>query len=437
MSHLYDIAVQAQTTAQEFGADEAKIYVSQSVSTELSQREGKIEKSQQSNSRSLSCSLLVDGRFSTHSISDMRPQAIQDFLQRAIDATRCLEKDPNRGLLPLEEMGAASQDLELFDPKEREAKDYLKQLQELETSSFEACKHLDVRSITVGSSDVRSEVVMVCSNGFSTRWKSSHSSCGAEVTLVGENDRLPEAYNYYSARHISDLPSIDRIASELAEKGEKRLHSKAMESAQLPMLLDRRVAARMLSVLFQAISGGEIYEQRSCLKDKLGQKIANQGLNMHSDPLIVRGLGSRICDGDGIEAKTLPIIENGVLQNFLINVYNGRRLAMPYTTSSIGNLVIPPGARSVDEILTSRDRVVIVEGFLGGNSNHTTGDFSFGITGSLFEKGQFIQGLSEMNVSGNLFSLLENWSESANDTWTFSSYRLPSLLFENIQFSGT
>ena len=75
--------------------------------------------------------------------------------------------------------------------------------------------------------------------------------------------------------------------------------------------------------------------------------------------------------------------------------------------------------------------------FLGGNSNHTTGDFSFGITGALFEKGEFVQGLSEMNVSGNLFSLLESWSESANDTWTFGSYRMPSLIFEDIQFSGT
>jgi len=254
---------------------------------------------------------------------------------------------------------------------------------------------------------------------------------------VGEQGRLPEAYNYYSARHLSDLPSTQLLASELAKKGEKRLNAKAMESAELPMLLDRRVASRMISVLLRAISGGEIYEQRSCLKDKKHQQIAHKRLNIWSDPLIKRGLGSRICDGDGIEANKLSIVENGVLQNFLLGVYNGRRLAQPYTTSSIGNLVIPAGERSVSDILRSRDRVVMVEGFLGGNSNHTTGDFSFGITGSLFEKGEFVQGLSEMNVSGNLFSLLENWSESANDTWSYSSYRLPSLLFENIQFSGT
>jgi PmbA protein len=148
-------------------------------------------------------------------------------------------------------------------------------------------------------------------------------------------------------------------------------------------------------------------------------------------------LGSKICDGDGIQARKMNIIEDGVLKNFLINVYNGRRLSVPYTTGSLGNIIIPPGERSVQEILNDREKMVVVEGFLGGNSNHTTGDFSFGITGALYEKGVFVRGLSEMNVSGNMFDLLQKWSESANNPWVFSSYRMPSLVFEDMQFSGT
>jgi PmbA protein len=437
MNNLYEAAERAQKIAQELGSNEATIYVSQSVSTELSQREGKVEKSQQSNSKSLSCSLLVDGRYSTHSISDTRPEALRSFLARAIEATKCLEQDSNRGLLPLSQMGKSDKDLELFDPTEPDPSALLAQLNELEQSSFSSCSHLDVRSITVSTWNVRSSVVMTCSNGYSSAWKSSQNGMGSEVTLVGENDRLPEAHNYYSARHLNDLPNAQRIAQELAQKGEKRLHSSAMESTKLPMLLDRRVVSRMLSVLFQAINGSEVYEQRSCLKEKRGERIAASGLSLWSDPLIPRALGSKICDGDGLEAKKLSIIENGVLQNFLINVYNGRRLSMPHTTGGVGNLIIPAGARSVERILKDRDKMVVVDGFLGGNSNQTTGDFSFGITGALFENGEFVQGLSEMNVSGNLFSLLEHWSESANDTWTFSSYRMPSLVFEDIQFSGT
>ena len=437
MKDLFDLAEYAQNVAREFGAQESTMYVSQSVSTELSQREKKIEKTQQSNSKSLSCSLLVDGRYSTHSISDIRPQAIRDFLRRAVDATRYLEEDPNRGLLPREEMGFSLLDLELCDSTQRNTDDQLRALNQLEEACFSACNHLDVRSVTVSTWDVSSTILKLCSNGYSVDWKSSQYGYGTEVTLVGENGRLPEAYNYYQARHLGDLPRMDLIAQELAQKGERRLHSSAMESAQLPMLLDRRVVSRMLSVLFQAINGSEIYEQRSCLQKKLGEKIGADGLNIWSDPLIPRALGSKISDGDGMEAKKLSILDAGVLQNFLISVYNGRRLAMPHTTGDLGNIIIPAGTRSVEEILKGKERAVVVEGFLGGNSNHTTGDFSFGINGALFERGEFVKGLSEMNVSGNLFSLLENWSESANDPWTFSSYRVPSIVFENMQFSGT
>lgn len=437
MNDLYEIADRAEKIALSLGATETKMYVSQSVSTELSQREKKVEKSQQSNSKSLACSLLVDGRYSTHSISDTRQEALSGFLRRAIDATRCLEEDPNRGMLPREEMGKSAKDLELYDSTEPEPSTLVERLNQIEGATFSACQHLDVRSVTVSTWNVRSRTVMQCSNGYVVDWQSSQNGLGSELTLVGENDRLPEAYNYYSARHLSDLPGADHIAQELAKKGEQRLHSSAMESAQLPMMLDRRVVSRMLSVLFQSIQGGEIYEKRSCLKDKLEEQIGASGLQVWSDPLIPRGLGSKICDGDGIEAQKLKIIENGVLKNFLINVYNGRRLSMPYTTGGLGNIIIPAGERSVQEILRERERMVLVEGFLGGNSNHTTGDFSFGITGALYEKGEFVQGLSEMNVSGNLFDLLQKWSESANNTWTFSSYRMPSLVFEDMQFSGT
>jgi PmbA protein len=78
-----------------------------------------------------------------------------------------------------------------------------------------------------------------------------------------------------------------------------------------------------------------------------------------------------------------------------------------------------------------------VTSFLGGNSNSTTGDFSFGIRGQLFHKGEFVQNVAEMNVSGNLLDLLGHFSEPANDPWLFSSYRVPSLVFEGVQFSGS
>jgi PmbA protein len=80
--------------------------------------------------------------------------------------------------------------------------------------------------------------------------------------------------------------------------------------------------------------------------------------------------------------------------------------------------------------------VVRIEGFLGGNANPTSGDFSFGIHGTLLDHGEPARAVSEMNVSGNLFDLLARWAGAADDPWPYGAWRSPSLLFDGVQLSG-
>ena len=81
-------------------------------------------------------------------------------------------------------------------------------------------------------------------------------------------------------------------------------------------------------------------------------------------------------------------------------------------------------------------RCIRVTSFLGGNSNPASGDYSLGIRGQLLENGEVVQNLSEMNITGNLLDLLACFDEAGTDTWTFGSYRVPTLLFGKVQFSG-
>ena len=80
---------------------------------------------------------------------------------------------------------------------------------------------------------------------------------------------------------------------------------------------------------------------------------------------------------------------------------------------------------------------ILVNGFIGGNSNSTTGDFSFGIVGQLIENGSIVQAVNEMNISGNANDLWNKLVEVGNDPYPYSSYQHPSMMFEDIHFSGT
>ncbi len=78
----------------------------------------------------------------------------------------------------------------------------------------------------------------------------------------------------------------------------------------------------------------------------------------------------------------------------------------------------------------------LVTGFLGGNSNPTTGDYSYGIKGFRIRGGQRAEPVGEMNIAGNLGDLLKKLAAVGNDPWPYSSLRTPTLVFEGIQFAG-
>lgn len=430
--------------ALDLGADQVTVSVSQSVSTELTQREQKLEKTKQANSLGVGLEILVDDKYSSHSASDIRLESLRPFLQRALELTSFLEKDENRRLGPLLEMGSTTANIDVFDDswKARTATERKEQLVSLEAQCRETAKDADVRSIAshVWDSQVQSHVFALDkaspNERFSTGWKRTSFGMGAEITLVGEDGRLPEAYDFRSARHLSDLPSMMEISETLLKKGNSRLVSSALPSARLPLLIENRVVSKIISAILTPISGTAIYEKRSCLLGKLGEQIGASNLNIFDNPHVHRGLASRPFDGDGFPTQKRPIIENGRLSTYLINLYNSRRLKTDRTTGSTTNIIIPPSESSPQELLNLLPKAIVVEGFLGGNTNPITGDFSLGITGRYFENGEFIQGVSEMNISGNILELLERFETSANDVWKFSSTIVPSLLFSDIQCSG-
>jgi PmbA protein len=133
----------------------------------------------------------------------------------------------------------------------------------------------------------------------------------------------------------------------------------------------------------------------------------------------------------------MTVVESGVLRMYYVSVYYGRKLGMEPTTGGRSNWIVTSGNRSPTAIAADLDRAILVNGFIGGNSNGTTGDFSYGIRGLLLERGEIVAPLSEMNVSGNLLRLLGQLEEVADDPWPWSTIRSPTLLFRDVQFSGT
>lgn len=434
------LARQVLAQARAAGADEVAVTASRGTEVSLVRRAGKLEQAQEASSLSVSLSLLVDDRYSVHSTSDLRPDALRTFLERAVAATRQLEPEPERRLPDVSLCGRGSTEAHLdrydttwADLTAAQRREHAERME----AAIEALPKPDpVLSATIYVGDSIGETARVYSNGFEGVTRGTGFGHGAELTLRDTDGKRPEATAYFSAVHRSDLPSIGFVVEDAWRRAAERLRSGPTASGRYPMLLSAHAVGRILGVLGGPLSGSELHQGRSFLADKKGTQIAASGLSILDDPTIRRGLGSRPYDGDGLVARPMPVLRDGVLENFYINTYYSRKMGVPATTGGRSNWVIPPGYRTVPAITRELDRCIVVNGFLGGNSNGQTGDFSFGVHGLLLEGGEVVKHLSGMNVSGNIGEVLMNFTEAATDVWTWSSLRSPSLLFQDVQFSG-
>jgi PmbA protein len=284
--------------------------------------------------------------------------------------------------------------------------------------------------------DSRDESLRMMSNGFEGYEESTVFQCGARVSIQGAGDRRPQGYNYLAALHLKSLPPPREVGKVAGERTLAQLGGKKLKTETLPIIIENRNVPRLLGGFLSAMYGSNIQQKRSFLADKKGEQVGSKVFTLIDDPFIKGGMGSRLYDGNGIAAKKRMMIEKGVLKEFWIDWYYSRKLDWEPTISGPSNLIIPPGKRSVKKIMKDLGRGIFVNGFIGGNSNSTTGDASVGITGYLFENGEPVQTVAEMNIAGNHLEFWKKVVEVADDPWTYSSWRTPSLVFEDMVVAG-
>ena len=188
--------------------------------------------------------------------------------------------------------------------------------------------------------------------------------------------------------------------------------------------------------VFSSLQGNSLYNKQSFLIGMENKAVTSSLLTITDDPLIQAGMGSRLFDDEGFAAVKRPVIEKGVLKSYYIDNYYGKKLGMKPTSGSSSNLIITPGTRTMNEMLESMKKGVFITGFIGGNCNQSTGDFSYGIEGYYIENGKIVHPVNEMNIAGNMKSVWFNLVELGNDVMENESLKIPSLLFDNIDLSG-
>ena len=427
--HIIKFAAQQGCTA-------CRATISAGTDTYYEIRDEKLDRLQQASENRLSVALFVDDRYGSFSTNRIEKKEVEKFTKESIESTRYLAPDSFR-TLPQADMYYKGKDaMDANFDKTIEAIEAENKLQLAKTAVAEIFQK-DPRIVSVSASygDATSFMYIVDSNGFEGDRAQTSFSLSANVSLRDVGDARPESW-WSDASMFWDKLQKSGIGQKALERALRKLGQQKIKSGSYTMVLENNVTRNLLSPVISAMNGSALAQRNSFLLNSLNKKIASEILTLTDDPHMPKVMGNRWFDNEGVATQKRAIIENGVLQTYFIDTYNARKMDVSPTISGASVLTFKHGQKDLDGLIGDVKKGILVTGFNGGNSNSSTGDFSFGIEGFLIENGILVKPVSEMNITGNMLSLWERLVAVGNDPVETSSWRTPSLVFDEVAFSG-
>lgn len=350
------------------------------------------------------------------STSDLSADAIDRMAEETVALARSIAPDPHAGL-PDAASASDWPDLDLADPGDRHVA--VEARIEDARRAEQAARDFDPRITNSEGSQASSDwsrIVYGHSRGFLGDYESAHHALFCEP-LARQGDSMQRDYWMTVSRRLSELDDPADVGRRAAERAVRRLGARRVKTAEVPVIFDSFTAPSLLGQIASCVSGYTVYREASFLASKLGQKIAVDGVTLIDDGRRPGGLGSKPFDGEGLPTRRNVIVQDGVLKTWLLDSYSGRKLGLPSTGNAsrgagsgpgVGttNLWLEPGALSLDEIIASTKRGLLVTELIGMGFNPTTGDYSRGASGIWIENGELAFPVEEITIAGNLATML-------------------------------
>ena len=419
--------------AKKLGATEASVIVSNSISETVNFRNKKLDESNRSDNLSIDITTYVGKKKSSISSSNLFNENLNILLEKCIETTKNTPEDEFNSLPDRDLLAKEVKDLNLYDDTNLKNDHKIDYLKKLEASAAFNKKIINTESSFTQN---KSNFILANSEGFCDGYKTS-SFTASSVTVAKDENSMERDYEYSSKCHLEDLEDAEKLGKLAADQTIRKLSPKKIGSEKISIIFDKRIAKGMLSAFASAISSSAISRGTSFLKDKINQKIFADSINVFDKPDILKGLGSRSFDNEGVKTDTLKLVDNGILKNYLIDTYNGKKLSLKSNGRCGGasNLYFENGSMSYKDLLNSSSKSLYITETIGHGINIVTGDYSVGATGFLVENGEFKYPINEITIAGNFKDMFQNIT-LANDLDFKYSTNSPTMMIEGMVVAG-
>ena len=436
---LNDILAQAKR----YGATSADAILLNSTDISVGRRLGELEEMERAESTGVGLRVLVGQRQATVSSSDLKAEALTQLIERAVAIAKQAPQDEYTGLAPQENLAKDWPALELEDASEPTPEWLLERCAEAE----EAALAVNGISNSEGASAqfARHQMQLATSHGFMGGYGQTSVSLSLSV-LAGEGTAMERDYDYAVTRHVAALPEAAAIGRKAASLAMKKLNPRRVSTCQVPVVFDPRVARQLLSSFTSAISGGAIARGTSFLKESLHKPVFSSAITIVDDPHIVRGLGSKPFDAEGLFAEPLQLVEAGMLNHWLLSCRSANQLGLPSNgrasrglssapSPAATNLYIKAGKDTPQALMADIQSGFYVTETFGMGVNLITGDYSQGAAGFWIENGEIAYPVSEVTIAGTLQQMYQQLTP-ANDLEMRHRINSPTLRVEQMTVAG-
>tara|TARA_B100001996_G_scaffold22565_1_gene17885 strand:+ start:103 stop:1419 length:1317 start_codon:yes stop_codon:yes gene_type:complete len=419
--------------AKKMGATDATVTVGHSISETVNFRNKSLEASDRSDGLALNIETFVGKKKSSISSSNLLDENIKTLIEKCFETTKITPEDEFNSLPDKSLLSEKINNLNLYDQTRFENEKKINYLNELEESASLSQKIINTES---SFTENKSNFILANSDGFCSGYKTSSFTASC-VTVAKDENSMERDYEFTSKRHLSDIKQPKELGEKAAEQTIKKLSPNKIGSEKINLIFDKRIAKGMLNAFASAVSASAIARGTSFLKDKIDQQVFSKSINVIDKPDIIKGMGSQNFDSEGVSSKTLNLVENGILKNYLIDTYNGNKLNLQSNGRNGGttNLYFENGKISFEDLLKNTSKCLYITETIGHGSNIVTGDYSVGATGFLIENGQFKYPVNEITIAGNFKDMFKNII-LANDLDFEYSVNSPTMMIEGMTVAG-
>ena len=433
---LRDAVSFAIETAQKAGAT-AEVGVTKVSGLSVSTRLQEIENVEFTNDGALGISVYLGQQKGNASTSDLSEEAIKNTVEAALAIAKYTSPDDCTGLADKELMAFEAPDLALYHGANVD----VEQATKLALKAEKAALEYDAKIVNSNGASFNSHTgVRVYGNthGMLQSYLSSRYSLSCSV-IGGELDQLENDYEYTVSREFDALSSADWVGQNCAKKVIARLNPQKLTTREVPVIFLNDVATGLISHLTGAISGGSLYRKSSFLLDHLGKQVLPDWFQISERPHLLKRLASTPFDSEGVRTQDLEIIQDGVLQTYLLTSYSGRKMGMQSTGHAGGihnSLVKPNLTGGLTALLRQMGTGLLVTDVMGQGVNIVTGDYSRGAAGFWVENGEIQYPVAEITIAGQLQDMLKNIVAVADDVEHRSNIQTGSILLDKMKISG-